>query len=372
MKSKICFLFIQLFFYNLVFCQETYKVNIIDSITQKPIANVKICDKEVVLALTDKEGAAEIPKKIKSVILIKDSYFDLKFTNDKPQIIKLSPILSIELDEVIINTYKGVSIIDKIYNVYKNSRNYKMNYLFKNVTIKFMVNDEPYIDIDELFYEGFKVKSDKSNKSNRIMNIIEVNYNKDFYKSIGQNNISDDNKTNVIKFQNSYFAIPFFHPYFKRGYTYYDELHNFFNNYKKFKYSIKEDENNFFIDYVYKDISTKFDYNIHLVIDKNNYCIVNFKKNLIENKKNSYSINLVNTQNIQKFNCNTFNEEVIFKLNNLGVYELVSETLKVNYNCNLENKLVNFNYSYILEPTIPFEYNKSTLIQFTDLINIKK
>lgn len=362
---KYIILIVTIFFVNIIFCQESYKIVIVDSITNQPISNVRISSNYATLTTSDEKGIAYLPNSIKSVILIKDFYFDLEIIAGKSRTIKLKPILSINLDEILIKPYIGTSVFDKIYNVYKSKRNYNMNYKIQNVSIKFTVNNSIIIDLNEFLYIGFKLN--KSAK--RILNTQQILYDKDFDSSVGRS-VTGNQITSVVNFENSTFGIPFFHPYFKRSFPYFDELHDFFTNPKKFKNSVQEDEKNYYISYVYKDKRNKFNFKIFLVVDKATFCITNFKKNLIPSKSNICALNLVNTQKTQKFKCDSYDEEVIFKLNQFGIYDLISESLTVKYSC-YESKIFNFNYQYVEEPSVPFKYDEKDLIELTDLLKSK-
>lgn len=362
---KYIILIVTIFFVNIIFCQESYKIVIVDSITNQPISNVRISSNSATLTTSDEKGIAYLPNSIKSVILIKDFYFDLEIIAGKSRTIKLKPILSINLDEILIKPYIGTSVFDKIYNVYKSKRNYNMNYKIQNVSIKFDVNNDPIIALNEIFYNG------KVQKSAKIFTKVKnVQHDQAYYRSIGRNNISDNAVSNVVSVDDLTFEIPFFHPYYKRNFAYFDEINNFFSNTAKFKYTIEEDDENYLIMYSYKDIMTKFKFKISLVVNKNNYCIVNFKKNLINDKKNNFTVSLVNSKKSQKFTCEKFVEEVIFNINELGIAELVSESITVEYNI-FENKSYNFKYQHVIEPSISFNYDERNLIEFNELIKNK-
>ncbi len=343
---------------------ESFKI--IDTKTKNPIVDVQVFQEDIFLTTTNSNGVLTIPSNIKEIILKKELYNDKKVSliNISSNTLEIEPITVYQLDEVVIKNSNNRNVFEKIYNVYSNRKGYLANYLFLNKKVSYNTDDCDFIKINELFYAGNNVKPDRK----RILNINKILYNAEFYKS-KKINIEKDSKINIISCNNKYFSIPLYRDLFStNNFFYIDEIHNFFKNYEKIKHAFIEDNNYYSINYLYNDTSTKFNYKITLIVDKKFLNIINYKKELIDNKKNIIESILANTTNSQKFHFVAHITEITFNLNKDSEYELISESENIIYEYFDKIEKKKFYYNINIEPTIPVNYNKNDVINISNLI----
>ena len=98
---------------------------------------------------------------------------------------------------------------------------------------------------------------------------------------------------------------------------------------------------------------------------------MSYNKTLIENKKNSKKLQVVNTTEDQQFLFKKYFEEVILRKNSNSEFEIVNESINVEYDYINKNIQIPFYYNYIVEPTTPFIFNLDEFINFDSLIKTK-
>ena len=340
---------------------------IINNITNKPVENVKIYVGDSIVTQSDSNGLFRLANK-NAKITLRKNYFDDRIIDNVEVInnqIIFDSIFSYQLEEVIIS--KNKNFLDQVYSNFLNKYNYKSNYKFYNKTIRFYSDNTDFVKMDELFLNGFMLK--KSN--NAIMQVYDRYYDLKFYESIGlKGHFDKDSKSEILFYSNKVYCLPIL-IYFKDNFFNFLEIHDFFKNQKKYKFEINEDENCYSLKYVYKNPNNSFKFNIKIVIDKKSNNILSYNKTLIDSKKNVSKQKLVNTTEDQVFLFKKYSEEVILRINNEDEFEIVNESKDIEYDYINKDINIPFHYKYILESTMPFNYNIDEYVNFLTLIKSK-
>ena len=339
-------------------------ITVVNAVTNIAIEGVEVLDNDTLLGLTDSSGSFIVTKKGEDLILRKKKYFDKKINLQNTQLpIKLEPIVGTLLDEVVITSVKNFTLYDKIYNNFLSRKTYHLNYHFKNLYIDFYTKNCDFIKINEYSHKGML---DKSNS--RTLNLSIVTYNDDFYKN---QPIKSSGSAHVVFCESKSFILPtpLSSAIYKNSFFYFNEIHHFFKNYKKVKHKFIQDSKNYLISYTYKSEINKFMYNISLVIDKDTNTIINFTKELIKNKKNIINLHQPNTNYSYNYFIKNHKETVYFKLNDNGLFDLISEDIIVEYDV-IESKKssTTFYYNYTLEPTVERDINLNNFVDISKIL----
>lgn len=358
-------IYVIVFFSNYVFSQDQISIKVLNSENGIPISNVSVYDDYQKLGETDEKGMFVLSEK-KEITLRRSYFFDSKFkvtsvTNE----VYLDSIKTIRLNEVVLIKHDDVNVLDRIYEVYKNRENYLSNFWYYNLETILKSDEEVFIDINETVCRG---KVNKNNK--RVLKMVSEKYDCNLYHSKKRSCTDNSYGDYLISELGEKYLLPYI-TFYKNSFFYIDEIHYFFKNHGKLKFNLEKMDGYYVLRYTYKNKHNDMQFNITLLVDRYTLNIVQFDKKLINNRKADIkTFGLVNSFEIsQTIHIKKYNEQVLFKKNETtGQYELVSETLCVDYSILDSKKPIHFSYNYIHEQTVPFECDVEGMIERQDLI----
>lgn len=361
-------LFITFNFYSQNKDLDKFKnLKIINSITNLPVANTKIFSNDTLITVSNAKGIVTISSSLKNITLRKNYFYDqtIKLDEINDNEITLDSIISYQLDDVVVS--KSKNFLDQVYSNFVNKSIYKNNYKFQNKIIRLSTDDKDFVNIDELFVNGYMIK----NSNNASLQIYNRYYDLKFYEKNGQKGIfNKDSKSNIIFLNDKTYTVP---ASFYAHSSFYNilEIHDFFKNQKKYKFEVVEDEQYYSLKYIYTDPIDKFKFDIKIVIDKGHNAILSYNKTLVANKNYSKKVQVVNTTEYQQFFFKKYAAEVILRKNIDNEFEIVNESVNIEYDYINKNIKIPFYYRYVVEPTVPFKFNIDEFVDFYTLIKTK-
>jgi hypothetical protein len=335
------------------FClAQEVRLTFIDTETSAKIEGVMVYDKEFLIATSDKDGKAsvEIPSSGKVQILMID-YQDIEFDiNSNVSIVKLEKIKEYKLDEVVIVRLPINQILDSI----KTHITKKISkYSYKNsVHFYTQLNSGK----DTLLYFNNKLFFNKgvfSNNQNKIIKKFKL------IKGPFSNYTALYNLNNVdfIFFEDFVFNIL---PYNSR------ELQIICKETNRYEYTIKSSEGKYLIEFVSKNNNESYPYVGHIIVDKFDYGVYEFKYAL-KSDKIAYR-NIPFNKKLLKYNVLLDGGYFKYEKDENDKYNLITySTTKKFIAKNEDLKGREFQYKSTLEPSIESNVNTSTLKKFNTM-----
>lgn len=287
-----------------LFSQKT-EFTVLDSESKSPIDDVRFYSDSIFIAKTNKKGLIKFTtKEYSKIIIVKEDYYDTIINStDLKDKIYLKKINAIKLNEVVVTQLDYNMVLD---TVAKNTTNYK---LFLN----------------PLYYHEFnlflKENDTLSFLNKRLLLKKGSGYYVDNFKDIVANYSRDEKGRIKYHFDNKdiLLNLDYNHPQGPYNAT---ELQIVARLKDKFDYELSKDENYILIKFLPKKKNKDFPYEGYMVLDIDNYALLEFKANTIlsdkTNKRNLYFNN-----EIINYEVITENSFIKYKKNEQGKYDLV-------------------------------------------------
>ncbi|WP_438966458.1 hypothetical protein [Flavobacterium sp.] len=330
----ICFLFLSFS----VLSQEN-RIQVIDYSNLKPVIDVELFYKNKLIGKTDSLGNFKTLDNLKSILLVKENYYDT-IINLKNPVIKIKKIEGIILKEIVLSELSNKSILDSVYQKISKLKNYNIpnNFHFKNLS---KMNNDTLCFFNKIIH----FKKGLGFFTNSNSNIIKK-FNTDKFNTIYKLN----NKSIIFNIDYLHSNLPYFSI----------ELQLITKFQKYFDYSIKKEEGFFIIQFKPKNKRNEYPYEGVLIVDPIDYGIYEFEFKTINNSKR----NLMFNDEIINFKIISENSKLINKKDENGIYELV----QYKFFSKLEI-LDGFFKGSIFENNC---YKETTIVDSSDINNSKK
>lgn len=287
-----------------LFSQKT-EFTVLDSEDKNPIDDVRFYTDSLFIAKTNKKGIIKFNvKDYSKIIVVKEDYYDtILNSNDLKDKIYLKKINAIKLKEVVVTQLDYNVVLD---SVAKNTKNYKLflsPLYYHEYNLFFKENDTlSYLNKRLLLKKG------KGYFVDNFDNIV-ANYNRD-----EEGKIRYHFNNNDIVFNLDYNHLE--SPYNTAELQIVSRLKD------KFDYELSKDENHIIIKFLPKKKNREFPYEGYLILDIDNYALLEFKANTIVSDKTNKR-NLYYNDEIINYEIVTENSFIKYKKNEQGKYDLV-------------------------------------------------
>lgn len=287
-----------------LFSQKT-DFTVLDSENNNPIDDVRFYSDSLYIAKTNKKGVIKFNlKNYSKIIVVKEDYYDTIInTTDLNDVIYLKKINAIKLNEVVVTQLDYNTVLD---TVFKNTKNYSLflsPIYFHNYNLFLKGNDT-------LAYLNKRLLSKKGK-----------GYYVDSFNEIVSNFKLNDKKMPIYILNNKemVFNYNYNHP---QGPFNSMELQIVASLKDKFDYKLSKDENYILIQFLPKKKNKDFPYEGYLIVDIDNYALLEFKANTILSDKTNKR-NLYYNNEIISYEVVTENSFIKYAKNEQGKYDLV-------------------------------------------------
>lgn len=345
MRKIISILFLV---HSILIFSQNKEITILDQTTKSSIDNVQIFQNGELIGKSNKNGVFINNLETGEIQFVKEGYIDISINIQKlNKIIYLQQIEEVIIQEVIIKPLKTTQIFDSIYSTIKKKSIYEFPNYFHVFNLLKTKNDTLHFINDRLLFKinnGFFI-----NKTNNILKKFrEYNFGNDGYELIYTTN----NKNAVISNGTAlgYFKI-----------DQYKEFTILFENIKNYNLSIIKDDEFSKLIFTPKNKKLKFYYEGFIIFNNDDFGIVEFNRNIINNKNNIINTFFFKEKIQQKYLILNENYNIKYKKTE-NSYTFVSANSSYSYvqkKGNLKN--------YIFKNTCSTEATSAF-----DLINLKK